>query len=170
VNVLPSTDYTIYLMVANYLHVAGIQTAFDWDPGWVLNDVLFNCRANQLNAILPDPGRPGGPSTGTVSTAFDCVTGPALAVIGRLRFTSGPGGCITQVQSCYPFGVHAIDCANGIDLINANDPYQRLRLGKICVGQGGHDACDPIIATEPATWGRIKASYRPEKRREGEAP
>jgi hypothetical protein len=110
VNVLPGAEITANLKLFNYAQVAGIQTAFDWDPSWVLTDVLFNCRPGQLSATLPDPSLPGGPLTGTVSTAFDCTFGPALAVVGRLRFTAGAAGCLSQVQSCYPYGVHAVDC------------------------------------------------------------
>jgi hypothetical protein len=52
-----------------------------------------------------------------------------------------------------------VDCLNGIDRIDAGDPVEQLRLGKICVGEGGRDACDPVTAVEPATWGQIKRSY-----------
>ena len=65
-------------------------------------------------------------------------------------------GCISQVQSSFPFGCHALDCNQDIDRIMENGIQP---LGRMCVGQGGVDACDFPIAVEPATWGRIKATY-----------
>ena len=62
------------------------------------------------------------------------------------------------MESCYPYGVHAVDCSQGIDQIDPGDPVQRLRLGRICVVQGGIAALSAPNQVEPATWGRIKAS------------
>lgn len=156
VNVTAQTDYVIYLLIFNYANAVGVQTAFDWEPTWVLQDVFFNCRADQLNGTLPSAG---GPTTGTASTAFTCLNGPALAAIGRLIFTAGDTGCLFQVQSSFSEGDHVVDCALEIDRINADDPIQQMRLGKICVGSGGFDACDAIQPVEAATWGGIKATY-----------
>jgi hypothetical protein len=73
-------------------------------------------------------------------------------------FVSGTG-CIGQIESSFPFGIHALDCHQEIDQIFPSEPGQRGRLGKICVGAGGHDACDRVTPVAAATWGRIKASY-----------
>ena len=159
VNVTAQTDYMIYLMIFNYASVAGVQTAFDWGATWTLQDVSFNCRTSQVNATTPDPSLPGGPTTGTITTAFNCLAGPSLAVIGRLLFTSGDTGCLMQVQSSYPFGDHVVDCTNGLDQINADDPVHQMRLGKVCITSGGVDACNAIQPVDPATWGAIKATY-----------
>lgn len=159
VNVTSQTDYVIYLLIFNYANVAGVQTAFDWAASWVLQDVAFNCRAGQVNATAPDPSVPGGPTTGTISSAFTCISTAALATIGRLTFTTGDAGCVFQVQSSYPFGDHVIDCTNGVDQINADDPVHQMRLGKVCVTSGGVDACTAIQPVDAATWGGIKATY-----------
>lgn len=37
VNVAPNTTTTIYLTAYNYTALAGIQTAFEWDPDWQLD-------------------------------------------------------------------------------------------------------------------------------------
>lgn len=156
VNVLASEVLRIYVLMANYTAVAGVQTAFNWDAGWVFDDGPFmTCRANEVPGDLPNPADPGGPITGSFVLAFDCVTTGTVAVLGRMDFTSGTSGCLYQIQSGYPFGTHAQDCSNGRDLIPDG-----ARLGKICVGQGGVDACDPVSAVESATWGSIKASYK----------
>ena len=158
VDVPPATDIVVYLLFYNYVAVAGIQTAFDWDSSWSLNDFLCNCQQGCIDCCMGFE-EPGGPIHGTVASAFTCVNGPALAPVARILFTTGSGGCFYPVQSAYPFGNHVVDCLNGIDRIDADDPVQRLRLGRVCVGEGGWDACDPVTAVEPATWGRIKRSY-----------
>lgn len=155
VNVPGSTDLVVYLFVSNYYRITGVQTAFAWDPAWTFTGGQWDCRPGQVNAVVP--ADPGGPTAGTITTAFSCVIGPAIAPIGMLFMTSGAQGCLYQVDSSYPFGNHVIDCQNGRDARNpSTDPW---RFGLICVGQGGHDACWPNPAVEPATWGAVKATY-----------
>jgi hypothetical protein len=154
VNINPGPA-AIFLFVMNYNAVAGVQTAFLPDPSWTFTFGLWDCQPGQLNAVTPAP--PFGATAGTITTAFNCLTGPDLGVIGRMFFVAGAVGCIQQVQSSYPFGIHVLDCQQGIDQITENQAY---RLGKICVGQGGYDTCDPHPAVEPATWGGIKAQYQ----------
>jgi hypothetical protein len=86
--------------------------------------------------------------------------GPEMAVIGRLFFTTGGTGCLDQVQPCYANGIHVVDCSNGIDRINSEDPDLNKRLGRICVLDGGRTGCDIHVAVEETSWGKIKASYR----------
>ncbi len=117
-------------------------------------------RVFQVNSVLPRPGEPGGSQTGTVSTAFDCFVGPNLVVIGRLVFTTGDAGCLSQVRSCYPLGVYTEDCDQVVWQIDPDDPIHQFRLGRICIGAGGNDACRPPLAVQETTWGRIKASFR----------
>jgi PKD repeat protein len=153
VNIPPNSQVTVYLMAFSYTALAGVQTAFDWDPSWILLGALFDCVPGQLTAVVPVP--PGGPTAGTVATAFDCVTSGNLLVVGRLLMMAGPSGCVSQVQSTYPGGIMVVDCSLGTDHI-ANEQ----RLGSICVASGGHDACDIPIPVRPATWGQVKATYR----------
>lgn len=157
VNIPPNTEVMIYLLMHNYSQVQGVQTAFEWDPGWVPLECFLNCRPGSVWG-WPDPCY-YFEVEGVIGIAFNCVTGPALEPFGRLRFLSGPSGCIRQVQTNYPFGVYVGDCTNGIDQVDPADPVQALRLGRICVEEGGHDACDRVTPVEASTWGRIKAAF-----------
>jgi hypothetical protein len=161
VNVAADSPVTVYLLLMNYDNVHALETAFAWDAGWVFMGGAWDCQVNQIFAVQPHD--PGGPTAGTIATAFNCINGPALAVIGRMFFLSGANGCLRQVESTYPDGTAVLDCTNAqLDYIDANTPEGQQRLGRICVGTGGRDACDPTqtTATEPATWGTIKATYR----------
>lgn len=162
VTVPAATDVVAFLLLWNHCEVVGVQTAFAWDQGWEYLGSSWGCRQNQISVVVPHS--PGGATAGTIATAFDCVTGPELAVVGLLRFRTGLSGCLRQVQSSYPYGNHVVDCRGGLDLANADDPLHTLRFGRICVGTGGHHPCDPGIPPCPVpvdatTWGRIKATY-----------
>jgi len=146
-------NVAIFVTLMNYTGVAGLQTAFDNPSNWTFTFGSWDCQAGQLSAVSPAP--PLGATAGTITTAFSCVTSGALITIGRMFFIASTG-CISQVQSSYAFGIHVLDCQGGIDQITDNE---QGRLGKICVGSGGVDACDPISAVEATTWGQIKASY-----------
>lgn len=160
VSVAASSPITVYLLLMNHHDVRALETAFEWDAGWVFAGGVWDCQPWQIWAVQPHD--PGGPHAGTIATAFDCVNGPALAVIGRLFFQSGSSGCLRQVESDYPDGTAVVDCNNEtLDYIDANTPEGQLRLGRICVGPGGHDACGiQTTAVDPSTWGAIKATYR----------
>ena len=103
---------------------------------------------------------PFGPTSGTMIYAFNCLTGGTLAPLGRMFFVAGTG-CIGQIESTYPpNGIYALDCQQQMDQILPDAPGQQARLGKVCVGTGGHDACEAATPVAAATWGAIKASYR----------
>jgi hypothetical protein len=152
VNVSPG-PVAIFVTLMNYTGVAGLQTAFDNSSNWTFTFGLWDCQIGQLNAVTP--GAPFGATAGSITTAFTCVSSGALIPIGRMFFIA-TAGCIAQIQSSYPFGIHVLDCEGGIDQITDSE---QGRLGKICVSSGGVDACDPISAVESTTWGQIKASY-----------
>ncbi|HWN83399.1 MAG TPA: hypothetical protein VNM87_14980 [Candidatus Udaeobacter sp.] len=157
VNVPPNTTVTIYLMANNYSALAGVQTAFYWDPGWTLGGAFFDCLPGQLTTALPVA--PGGADAGTVTTSFDCVNTGYLLTIGRLVMTSGSSGCLWGVASSHQDGTYAVDCLGGRDFVPKS---QEFRLGRICVSSGGTDVCavlDPD-AIQPTTWGQVKATYR----------
>ncbi len=146
---------TIFLFVSSYYAVAGVQTAFQPDPSWTFTFGLWDCQPGQLTAVMPGP--PFGPAAGTITTAFNCLTGSGLGAIGRMFFVAGNAGCLEQIESSYPFRIHVLDCQQGIDQVNPYDPW---RLGKVCVGEGGVVACwPPQPAVDAATWGGIKAQY-----------
>lgn len=160
VNIPPDQTTTVFVFVANHYQLHGLQTAFIWGPQWSLVFSHFDCQVRQLNLTVP--ANPGGSSAGAIVTAFDCVTNLALQVIGYMVFDVGPQGCLTQINpDLFPSTVAALDCDLLLDEIDASHPVQQARLGRICVGPGGVDACDVIMtAVESATWGRIKATQR----------
>jgi hypothetical protein len=145
---------TAFLLANNYTSLAGVQTAFDFG-GWTLMFGLWDCQVGQLNAVTP--ANPGGPTAGTITTAFTPLTTGELAVIGRMVFLIPATGCLSQVQPTYPFGIHVVDAnVENDQILDENSG----RVGKLCVGAGGIDACDPVTSVEPATWGSVKAQYR----------
>jgi hypothetical protein len=147
---------TIFLFVANYTQIAGLQTAFEVDPSWTYAFGLWDCTPTGFFDVSPFP--PFGPTHGTLSGAFLCVTSGSLLPIGRMFFVAGTG-CVGQVESSFPHGIHAMDCQQEYDRILPDEPGQRARLGKVCVGPGGHDPCAEATTVAAATWGRIKATY-----------
>jgi hypothetical protein len=151
----PNSTVTVFLLAWNYFQIAGIQTAFDWDASWSLNFGLWDCQAGQLSAVVPM--NPGGPTAGALATVFNCINGPALAVIGRMSMQTGPVGCISQVNSSYPGGILVLDCQGQTDTIPG---HQGHRLGSICVQTQGVDACQVQVPVEESSWGRIKGTYR----------
>ena len=146
----------VYVLVHNYAAFVGIQTAFEWDRSWNLLYGLWDCHQGGLDGL--EPVDPGGPTYGSLNKVFVCINGPALAVIGRMFFVGVESGCIRQVQPTYQFGICLLDCTYALDQI-FESPTDQGRLGQICVGSGGHDACDLVLPVEAATWGRIKATY-----------
>jgi hypothetical protein len=147
----------VFLLAYNHTNLAGVQTAFEW-PGWSLTFGLWDCQPGQLNAVTP--ANPGGPTAGSITTAFNCINGGALSPIGRIFLVpAGNPGCISQVESSFPFGVHVIDCSLNTDIILHQGQGLQQRLGKVCVGSGGVDACDAVVAVEPTTWGQVKNQY-----------
>ncbi len=143
-----------FLLANNHTSLAGVQTAFDFG-GWTLMFGLWDCQVGQLFAVTP--ANPGGGTAGTITTAFTPVNTGELAVIGRMFFQIPDTGCLSQVQSTYPFGIHVIDSLLQNDEIADTESG---RVGKLCVGAGGVDACAPVTAVEPTTWGSVKAQYR----------
>jgi len=155
VEVQSGQSVAIFLLVANAPALTGIQTAFDIDPTWTFVDDAWDCRG--VYYFVPVP--PYGPASGTVMASFDCITGGALLPIGRMFFVAG-AGCIGQVSSTFPLGTHVLDCQGEADIIVPSEPGQAARLGKVCVGTGGNDACAVATPVAAATWGRVKQTYR----------
>jgi hypothetical protein len=145
----------LYVFVHNHLELKGIQTAFEFAP-WTITVGVWDCQPGQLS--LATPANPGGPDSGLLNTAFNCVTDLSLQVIGFMTMNLTGSGCIRQVQ---PSGstFQALDC--NLELDEFDLPGGETRLGSVCIGEGGLDVCDvggsPV---EPATWGSIRAQYR----------
>jgi len=154
VEVQSGQSVAIFLLVANAPELTGVQTAFDVDPSWTFAYGIWDCRGRYAFS----PQLPFGPTTGTISAGFNCITGGQLLPIGRMFFIAG-AGCIGQVSSTFPFGTHVLDCHGEPDMIVPSEPGQAARLGKVCVGTGGNDACAVATPVAAATWGRIKRTY-----------
>ncbi len=154
---LPPGQATIFLLIMNYDRVAGVQTAYQVPATWLIATQTYTCQPGQLNGTTP--AAPWGPDAGALATAFDCLVGPSLGVFGTMLFLNIDQGCLTQVEPDprYPNGTHVVDCQQGRDQILL--PGQEARLGMVCVGSGGRNACEPLVPVEPATWGGIKAQY-----------
>ena len=155
VNLSGGGPVAVFIFVANYQRISYLQVGLEWDPSWSHSFGLFDCQPGQLEGFFPD-----SPTTASGVTAFSCVNGPALAVMGRMFFTAGSSGCLAFIQPpwpTWPNGIHAGDCQLGIDQITDEDSP---RFGRVCVGSGGVDACDRVVPVFPSTWGAIKGSYR----------
>jgi hypothetical protein len=142
---------SVFLLVANYTAIAGYSAGFEWDPSWSYLAVLLDCRPGQTGHFFPKTN-----SMGVVS-AFLCVNGPALTVVGRIVFSVGQAGCLRFIEPPSPNGILVMDCQQNIDEITDLDSP---RLGRVCVGPGGHDACDSPLPVIGSTWGQIKRSYQ----------
>jgi hypothetical protein len=91
-----------------------------------------------------------------VRTAFNCISGGDLEVLGYLLVTAGSHGCL-GIEEHDMVGTGVLDCGLGIDVM----PIAPQNRGRICVGAGGYNACDPrAVPVEGATWGRIKRQYQ----------
>jgi hypothetical protein len=173
--VAPGTEFRLYILVNNYTELQAMQTCLSWPADWLINPageptLSFPCAVGATAGHEPqgDGQGPGGNEAvdGTYAASFNCITGPAVAKIVRIDFRSGASGCLTQINPAQGSGrVEIDDCAvnppgGNPTLLDASTAEGQARLGSICVGTPGHNACQAIVAVEPATWGRIKNSYR----------
>jgi hypothetical protein len=141
----PSGPYTVMMFIKNYGEVAGVQVAFDWPVTWTFGFGLWNCQTGQLTATQPTAP---GETTGSITTAFTTITGGALAPIGVMVFNTIGTGCLSIIESFYPFGNHVVDAAAVPTSISDTNE------GKICVDSSGFNACTCVPnAVEGATWG-----------------
>jgi len=148
-------DVAVFLLVANAPDLGAVQTAFEVDPSWVFYYGLWDCAPG----LYPtSPGPPWGPTVGSIARSFDCLTRGALVPVGRMFYRAGTG-CVGQVESSFPLGICVIDCDDDYDRIITTEPGQQARLGKVCVGPGGQDACEAATPVAATTWGAIKTSY-----------
>lgn len=153
----PRAGFEVYLYARNYDAIGGVQCAFDWPGDWqYLGWGPFSgsgCQSQQLNATEPDSA---GSIGGTLTCAFDCVAGGFLAPLGFLSVVTGDGGCLSVIESGFPFGTHVLDCGG------LPTPVDAGARGRVCVGVGGLDTCDFVEPVAPSSWGRVKAQYRRE--------
>ena len=150
VNIVGNVNASVFLSVANYQNINGVQAAIEWSPSWSWAFGIFDCLPGQRLEFSPTGNTASG------ATVFDCVNGPALAVFAMIFFQVGGSGCVQFTQPQDPLGIFVQDCQGEIDqILEMGSP----RLGRVCVDAGGVDACDPLEPVESVTWGAIKASY-----------
>ena len=151
VNISGNVDVSVFLAVANYQNINGVNAAIQWSPSWSWVFGIFDCLPGQRLEFQPNGTAASG------ATVFDCVNGPALAVFAMIFFQAGGSGCVQFIQpEGDPLGIFVQDCQGEIDQIMATDSP---RLGRVCVGAGGVDACDAASPVESKTWGAIKAAF-----------
>jgi hypothetical protein len=148
----PTGAYTVFMYIKNYAEAAAIQCAFDWPPTWGFGFGLWQCQTGQITGTTPTAP---GARDGTISTAFNAISGGALAPIGFMVFNSIGTGCLSIIESDFKFGNVVLDFAQ------ETTPLSDSNEGKICVDTGGINTCDCVPqAVEPSSWGAIKATYR----------
>lgn len=139
----PGQVYAVYLLLRNYDAVAGFQCRIETQGDWTFQFAVFDCQPNQLDCNWPD-----------LSCAFNCVVGGETAVMGRGHLIPN-SGCISVVESPYPWGTHVFGCQLEVD------PVIEANRGRVCVGPGGVNTCEPApVPVEASTWGAIKEQYR----------
>lgn len=166
----------LYVLARNCDEISGLQAAFDWGD-WEFLYGRWDCRSNQVTGTVP--ASPGGPRYGTIATAFDCIEGGRTAVIGIIHFVTG-AGCVDLIESDDPLGTHVVSgdaCTS--------TPVWGESWGRVCVGSGGLDGCEPplpllpavplagcspladlatpvpcVTPVDPSTWGIIKHLHR----------
>jgi hypothetical protein len=144
----------VVVLVCIFLHddVVALQCAFE-APEWALLLSSWNCQSNQVTSLSPT--MPLGETHGTLACVFDAIVSGGVAPIGYLTFQPVPeAGCISIVESSYPFGTHVVD-RQGLPY-----PVIEWRRGRVCVGPAGWDPCSSFPIVEPTTWGSIRARYR----------
>jgi hypothetical protein len=162
VDINPDENIRVFFYLSNVANVASLDCAWDWTDSWLIDPsgtgVTYNaCTTNTISFSTPQ--NPGGPQAGRLITAFDCLTG-SFHRIGHMDFAAGPDGCLEFVEVQDAFGTHVVDCQGARDELSPGSPNPgEDRLGRICVSQGGLNACYPQLSVEPATWGAIKETY-----------
>lgn len=152
VNIASGQPYAVYFILRNYDSVAGVQFALDWPVEWQFAYGLWDCLPGS-GLCETHPWMPG-PTQGTYACGFDCITGGASMVVGRMHFFDPTAGCLQVIESSYYNGTHVVAC-NWV-----TDPIILPNRGRVCVGTDGFDACDSVLAIEGSTWGRIKGTYQ----------
>ena len=149
----------VYVFLRGAEDVIGLTCRFAVDGGsgpdtwgdWNLLGAVFGCLPGQLEPELPATNADGR-EPGNLRTVFNCVTSPALQPLGYLVFQVGTQGCLSIEE--HELGTGVLDC--NIEM----DPVPAGNRGRICVGPGGYDACDPAAtAVGGTTWARIKHQY-----------
>jgi hypothetical protein len=156
VNILPGDVVAVYVFLRNYDDACGLiyRFAVDGKQGvepwgdWTIWGSSFGCQPNQTGINGPNP------HDGELITSFDCVTGGGLELLGFIFLMAGTHGClgIEESEVYFPSGV--------MDRNSRTTAVAPGNRGRVCIGTGGHDACEPLtVPVEETTWGQIKRLY-----------
>ena len=153
VNVQSGESIAVYVFLRNYDSASAIRYRFEIDGGkngpwgdWTMMFSTFGCLPGQTTSAAP------GPTSGDLDTTFLCIEGGSLRVLGLMAMQAGSHGCL-EISNIEFSGI--MDCNQ---VLTDVAPGNR---GRICVNDGGYNACDPMpVPVEGATWGAIKAQYR----------
>jgi len=127
----------IYVFAKNFESMRGLQVKFMWPANWVFEGWFGSCQPGSITVVSPVGVERN------LSLAFECTgNGVTLQPIGWLRMWTGPNGCLDVIQSDYPYASHLLSCAGLITSLGNG------HCGRICVGAGGVDRCDPPPAGE----------------------
>lgn len=151
-NVEPGGPYTIYFLLRNYHDVSAVQFALDWPLDWNFAFGVWDCTSGCICETFP--WRPG-PLYGVYTCCFNCVTGGASLVLGRMSFSTLTTGCMDVIEPFSPLRTSVLACD-----FSQVDPILQENRGRVCVGTGGVDACMNAVPVSNSTWGRIKDSYQ----------
>jgi hypothetical protein len=160
VSVVPGSQVFVSVYMRNYDDVSGFACRFSVDGGagantwgdWTILGASFSCLSGQT-AQVPVQSAPPPIEPGDLTTSFLCVSGGALQPLGWMLFHVGSTGCLRIEERTL-----------GTGLLSCSDEFTGIPVsnrGVVCVGDGGHDACEPgQVPVENGTWGKIKAQYR----------
>jgi hypothetical protein len=160
VTVAPGDVITVQVFLRNYDNIEAFACRFAVDGGsgmqtwgdWTLLATYFGCLPGQVSHV-PSQNAPPPAEPGNLVTGFSCLTGGSLRFVGWMLMQVGSSGCLGIEER--EFGTGVQDCSQEFTAIPASN------RGRICVGPGGYDACEPVtVPIENSTWGQIKQQYR----------
>ncbi len=140
----PGQPHVIYFIVRNYAELSGFQADLRWPEDWTWLFAL-SCPAAVLDCFHI--------GSHTILCSFNCLTGGATIVMAAIHMVPG-SGCFEIEESVWPGGTHVLDCQLQLEHV------AKANWGRVCVGPGGVNTCDPIVPITTATWGTIKSQYR----------
>jgi hypothetical protein len=154
VNVGAGEYLLVHIFLRNYEDVGALYCRFAVDGGegaqtW--GDWTF--LASNLSCLPGQTGNGPGVLNGSMNTGFYCITGGELRLLGYLFVITGSSGCLgIEEHDVGTSGTVVLDCGVGAPI-----PIAPQNRGRICVGTGGYNACDPrAVPVENTTWGNIK--------------
>ncbi len=159
VSVESGQQVLVTVFLRNYDEGSGLSYRFAVDGGsgattWGDWTLLFSSFGgcglmNQTGPWVPCQAH------GNLSTTFNCITGGTFQPVAYLVFAAVGTGCLGVEES--DMQVSGVVSCDWPAVLTGVAPENR---GRVCVGPGGHDACDPITTpVEQATWGNIKSQY-----------